>query len=484
MTTASYDQLPYKTLPHREANPSRLAAIARVLGIDAPSVGACSVLEIGCGTGGNLIPLAERFPESRFVGFDLSGRHIQDAQRRVAELGFKNITFQQADACAFSYESGQFDYILCHGVYSWVPTDVQKKILALIRGALSPRGVAYVSYNVLPGWYQRGAVRDILSFGSSLSASDRVETRVHDALEFLHLVASSRRGEGDLYGTYLREACERLEQSDASYIAHEYIEEFNNPCTFKDFINETAAVGLQFLSESKPVFSSLSDIAPQAQAFVNELGDDVVLREQTLDLLRNRAFRETLLCHAQHDIKRDLRASALRDVIAVSDYSKVTASPGGASEAVSFREILTGREVSLPAGLHVEVLSALASRYAAGMKVEHLAGVVRAPERDVLAAVAMLWSSGFVSLEQISIPAAASLDGIPHLSRLAHLQIARGESVSTLRHQALAATAAEMVLLKDVDGSKPYREIISASSDPDRTQSLMIAMLERGVFIE
>lgn len=480
MTLASYDQLPYKTLPQRESNPSRLGAIAQVLGVDAPSVGRCSVLEIGCGTGGNLIPLAERFPESRFVGFDLSSRHILEAQRRVEELGFKNITFQYADVCDFSCDAGTFDYIICHGVYSWAPTGVQKQILSLIKQALSSSGVAYVSYNVRPGWYQRGVLRDILSFGGALTTSNRLDERVHRALEFLKLVAASRSGEGDLYGMYLKEACERLQQSDPSYIAHEYLEESNNPCTFSEFNEQATAVGLQFLSESRPVFSSLNDIAPQAQTFVNELGDDVVLREQTLDLLRNRAFRETLLCHSQQVIKRDLKASALRGLIAVSDYAQVG---GDISQGLSFREIVTGRAVALPAGVHAQVLSVIAARCAAGIKVDRIMPQVEAPERDVLAAVAMLWSSGFVTLEQLPISAALSLDELPQLSLVARLQLARGEPLSTLRHQALVASPAEEVLLKTLDTSRTFAEIVSANSDPEVTRTLLLAMIERGVFI-
>lgn len=479
MTLASYDQLPYKTLPQRESNPSRLGAIAQVLGIDAPSVERCSVLEIGCGTGGNLIPLAERFPESRFVGFDLSSRHILQAQRRVEELGFKNITFQHADVSDFSYDDGTFDYIICHGVYSWVPSGVQKQIVSLIKRALSPRGVAYVSYNVRPGWYQRGALRDILSFGGALSASNHLADRVHRALEFLKLVAASRSGEGDLYGMYLNEACERLQQSDPSYIAHEYLEESNNPCTFSEFNEQATSVGLQFLSESRPVFSSLNDIAPQAQTFVNELGDDVVLREQTLDLLRNRAFRETLLCHSQQVIKRDLKASALRGVIAVSDYAQVG---GDSSRGLSFREIVTGREVMLPAGVYAQVLRVIAARCAAGLKVEHIMPQIEAPERDVLAAVAMLWSSGFITLEQLPIPAVISLDELPQLSLVARLQLVRGEPLSTLRHQALVTSPAEDVLLKQLDVSRTFAEIVSANSDPEGTRTLLMALIERGVF--
>jgi SAM-dependent methyltransferase len=479
MTAASYDQLPYKTYPQRESNPSRLAAIARILGIDAPSVKASSVLEIGCGTGGNLIPLAERFPESRFVGFDLSARHIDEARCTAEQLGFSHISFQQADLSDFEYREGQFDYIICHGVYSWVPIDVQKKILGLVQRLLSPNGVAYVSYNVFPGWYQRGVVRDVLSFGAALDSSSNVEERVGKALKFLGVVASTRSSDGDLYGHYLREASERLQQSDVSYIAHEYLEESNNPCTFSDFNAQAQSYGMQFLSESRPVFSSTNDLAPQVQALMTQLGEDVVRREQALDIFRNRAFRETLLCHSHHVIKRDLRASALRSVSAVSDYVRVNTA---ATQGVSFREILSGRDIVLPTGLHTEVLNAVAARCAAGIEVEQVLGQIESPEREVLAALAMLWSSGFIHFEQLPVPAALSLDQSARVSRVAQMQLARGEPLCTLRHQALAVNTAEEALLQGLDGSRTFAEIITAHADPDGVRALLTAMIERGVF--
>jgi SAM-dependent methyltransferase len=476
--------MPYRTLPQRESNPARLGAVARVLGVDAPSVGACSVLEIGCGTGGNLIPLAARYPESRFVGIDLSGRQIQEALLRVQELGLNNITFQHVDVSDYSHKPGAFDYILCHGVYSWVPEDVQQRILGLMVEALSTQGVAYISYNVLPGWYQRGALRDILTFGSSLVGSAHSETRVRKALEFLEVVASSRSGEQDLYGAYLHDALRRLRDSDISYIAHEYLEEHNNPCTFSQFMTKATAVGLQFLSESRPVFSSINDISTASQGVLTEIGDDLVAREQALDLFRNRSFRETLLCHSHHTLKRDLRASALRDVVAVADYIPfASAGPPAYAGAKRFKEVASGREISLPSGLYADVLTKIASYHAAGIRVGSLVDQFTTSEAELLAAAAMLWSSGFITLEQLPIPAATSLDGAPHLSHVARFQRDRGESIVTLRHQAFSPSVSEAELLKRIDGAKTFAEVIAGHDDPLAAKAILQAMLECGIFL-
>jgi SAM-dependent methyltransferase len=486
MSHNSYDHLPYKTLPQRDSNPSRMGAIARVLGIDAPSVGACSVLEIGCGTGGNLFPLAERFPESRFVGIDLSGRQIQEAQARSEELGLKNLELSCTDLTDFSCRKGEFDYIICHGVYSWIPESVQPQLLALISNALSLNGVAYVSYNVLPGWHQRGMIRDVLSFGAQLSGDDGPETRVQTALEFLALVADARTGKDDLYGTYLRDAVERLQSKDASYIAHEYLEECNNPCTFTQFITRAQEYGFQFLLESKPVFMSMNDLGQEPRTFFEQLGDDMILREQALDIFRNRAFRETLLCHAHHTVKRDLKASAFMEAVFISDYVALGEDIQQKGKAIRFAELSSGKEVALPTGLHAHILAALCAASAAGMKLAEVAEALHGEatnERELMAALAMLWSSGFISLEQLPVPAAKDLSSVAHISKLAHIQAERGEAVATLRHQSFEPSPAEREMLLRCDGKVKLAELVDEGANAEHSREVLFSLIKRGVLI-
>jgi SAM-dependent methyltransferase len=491
MSRNSYDLLPYKTLPQRDTNPSRMGAIARVLGIDAPSAGASSVLEIGCGTGGNLFPLAERFPESRFVGIDLSGRHIQDGIARSQELGLKNLELVCADFSDFSCKKGEFDYVICHGVYSWIPEKQQQLLMALVAQALALHGVAYLSYNVLPGWHQRGMIRDVLAFGAQIAGGEGPETRVQTALEFLKLVADSRQqkkgaGREDMYGSYLQEALQRLQAQDPSYIAHEYLEESNNPCTFTQFVADARARGLQFLLEAKPVYMSFNDLGQEPRDFFDQLGDDLILREQALDIFRNRAFRETLLCHEQHLIKRDLKASAFMESVFVSDYVALGGGIAQRDSVIRFAELSSGKEISLPAGLHAHILAALSSACAAGMKLTQIAEALQGKardERELMAALAALWSSGFIGIEQLPVPAARDLSGIAHISKLAHLQAERGEAVATLRHQSFEPSAAEREVLCRCDGKLLLADLIEDGINAEHSRDVLFSLVKRGVLI-
>src|SRR5579884_2024888 len=163
----SYDDIPYVSNPFLQSHPDRLATIATLFGLSIIRVDRCRVLELGCASGGNLLPMAQSFPESTFIGIDYSARQIADGQKFVEKLGLKNVQLKCLSILDITPEFGSFDYIICHGVYSWVPPPVQEKILDICRRNLTPNGIAYVSYNTYPGWHMRGMIRDMMLYHAS-----------------------------------------------------------------------------------------------------------------------------------------------------------------------------------------------------------------------------------------------------------------------------------------------------------------------------
>ena len=98
------------------------------------------MLELGCASGGNLIPMALTFPDSRFVGIDLSREQIADGQKTVEALGLTNIELRHLSILDVDDSFGPFDYIVCHGVYSWVPETSRTRSWPSARGTSCPRG--------------------------------------------------------------------------------------------------------------------------------------------------------------------------------------------------------------------------------------------------------------------------------------------------------------------------------------------------------
>ncbi len=145
--TASYDEVPYSDYVFPYTHPASVAAVAALFGMRPADPARCRVLELGCWSGANLIPMACDLPGSEFVGIDLSPRQIDHGRRAVAALGLTNIDLRPGSILDVDDRFGRFDYIVCHGVYSWVPAEVREGILAVCKANLAADGVAYVSYN-------------------------------------------------------------------------------------------------------------------------------------------------------------------------------------------------------------------------------------------------------------------------------------------------------------------------------------------------
>ena len=145
-----YDEVPYPSLSYAQTHPDRLATIATLLGLQPAPVTHCRVLELGCAGGGNLLPMAQGLPGSEFVGLDVSEAQITAGQTLRQALGLNNLTLTQMDILDVPAGLGQFDYIIAHGIYSWVPPQVRDKVLQVCQDHLAPQGVAYVSYNCYP----------------------------------------------------------------------------------------------------------------------------------------------------------------------------------------------------------------------------------------------------------------------------------------------------------------------------------------------
>jgi SAM-dependent methyltransferase len=166
-----FNVLPYISKPFPQSAPARLAALATLFGLSPPAVSEARVLELGCASGGNIIPLALRFPGARFLGVDLAERHVQEGRERIDALELKNIRLE-ADLTTLDLKGERFDYIICHGVYSWVPEAAREAILRIVGESLADNGVAYLSYNVYPGWQLRNVVRDMMVYHAGPEAGE------------------------------------------------------------------------------------------------------------------------------------------------------------------------------------------------------------------------------------------------------------------------------------------------------------------------
>ena len=288
--TISFEDIPYEGRPIESSRPERAAVEAWLQGIDVQHPGRARVLELGCAEGANLAPFAYHCPGSTYVGVDASPRHIESALARRDRLGLDNLEFHVGRIEALPDEiEGRFDYILCHGVLSWVPADVREAIFGTLRDRLTPSGVGYVSYNVGPGWAMRGLVRQVL-----LARTKNLGTpaeRMAEARELLGFLANSPLSDHP-YGEYMaQEAASLLEHRDP-YIAHDYLADDNYAFTYGEIDALARAADLTFLYELSPIMHR--GLEERMRDVIDKITDGQVEREELTDVLYGRAFRASL----------------------------------------------------------------------------------------------------------------------------------------------------------------------------------------------
>jgi methyltransferase-like protein/2-polyprenyl-3-methyl-5-hydroxy-6-metoxy-1,4-benzoquinol methylase len=468
----SYDAVPYNSRAFPRTHPGHLAAVATLFGMTPAPIDRCRVLELGCAGGGNLIPMALTLPASRFVGVDLSARQIADGQKLVADLALNNIDLKHLNVLDVGRDFGQFDYIVCHGVYSWAPAPVRDKILEVCARNLAPQGVAFVSYNTYPGWHMNGAIRDMLCFHARRFA--RPEERARQARALLHFLAEAAAPEQNAYSRLLTEGLEVFGRVDNSYLLHEYLEEVNEPVYFHQFVERAAEHGLQYLAEAEVHTMAPWRFPAKVADAVARLSSNFIEMEQFLDFVRNRKFRQTLLCHAGVTLQRHVGperltglyvASALRpespDLDVRSNRPERFRGPRGAGP--------TTTDPLLKAALvH------LAERWPQAVPFADLIGAARAglgaggadAQQALGRSLLQLYSANMVELHARRLPFVRDVPERPRASPLARRQAAAGPVVTNLRHESVALKDWQRQVLCLLDGSRDREALLDRLPSP------------------
>lgn len=327
MTQAfSYDTVDYPAHIYPQLHPSRLAAIAQLHGIDAATPSACRLLEVGCGDGLQLLTLALAYPESTFVGIDLSSTAIARGEALRQHLGLENLQLIAADLLQWQSALPHFDYILAHGFYSWVPDVVRKRLWQLCQQHLAASGIACISYNALPGCHLRRMLWDALKFHSG-GISDPA-TRIARARECLDLLMLGMPSD-NRYATVMAGEIEELkERLNPSVLFHDDLAELNQPFSFDEFIRAAGAHGLAFVAEASYHEMSLRNAGEPARPLLEALAqDDVVTKEQYLDFFTGRRFRQTLLCRQEARPQARPNPAAVAKLELVASLSPDTPEP-------------------------------------------------------------------------------------------------------------------------------------------------------------
>ncbi|MFI4936884.1 MAG: methyltransferase regulatory domain-containing protein [Candidatus Berkiellales bacterium] len=299
-----YNKSPYQSFPFFQTHPNHLFTLATLFGLSPTPLENARVLELGCASGGNLIPMAYLNPKAEFLGIELAEKQVEDGLRQIKELKLKNLTLRHQSITEFEPVEGKFDYIICHGVYSWVDIPVREKILDICHHNLNKDGIAYVSYNTFPGWNMVNSVKDLMQWHTKAITDPAVKAQ--QARIVLKFITDGLSEDKSPYAEFLRNEINLLSRHADSYLLHEHLSSFNNPVYFHDFMEQATEHKLSYLSDAIIETMYTDNLPP---VFANELKkiSNIIITGQYMDFIRNQRFRCTLLCHQGQIVNRSLK---------------------------------------------------------------------------------------------------------------------------------------------------------------------------------
>ena len=456
----AYDTVVYPGYAYIQTHPDHMAALARLCGIHPAPLEECRVLEVGCGDAANLIPMALGLPRASFRGFDLAASSIERGRTMAREIGIANLELERLDICDAPDRLGEFDYIIAHGFYSWVPKAARDKLMAICRASLAPEGVAFVSYNTLPGGHIRRMIREMMLF--HIDRAGDAQTKITQSRALLGFLCGVAAG-ADEYEALLKKELERVRGYSPGFLYHDDLAPINDSVYLYEFVNHAAEFDLQFLADLNSSLVNVEASGPESAKALADLESDPVLREQYLDFAVCRRFRQTLLCHAGLPVSHQLDDRRLEGMLVSSAATPV-------SEVVDVNsdreeEFRGQRNASLRTS-HPTVkalMAALCSVWPERLSLEELRAAVAARlgsdedsishqllSRGVLAA----FSLRVLGLHVYAPRVTKQPGDYPQTSRLVRLQAERGMMVTNLLHQTVKAEGDALRMLTLLDGQR------------------------------
>ncbi len=487
----TYDRVPYESQSFPQSHPERLATVGLLFGMAPALPEKCRVLELGCGTGANLIPMAFHLPDSELVGIDLAGQRVEEGREMIQALKLENIRLEHGSILDVDTSWGLFDYIICHGVYSWVAPDIQEKILSIASENLEKDGIAYVSYNTYPGWHIREMVRNMMLFHAN--RFEDTKERVEQAVALMDFLTESVPAADDHYGMLLQNELDLIKKCKDWYLYHDHLADVNAPVYFNQFIERAEEHDLQYLGEAD--FSAmLANWMPEkVRDTLRRISDNIIHDEQYMDFVRNRFFRQTLLCHKKLTLNRNVKSDELdRFLVSSCAYPEnklVNLAPGKKETFI------------MPGGLTINTYNPLTK---AGLLVLNESWPRALPFKDLLKAaenrlaeiqtdiikddggfakdMLYCYASNIVTFHTWQAGFICEVTKRPEASELARYQSLHDSKVINQRHEVIKLDSMTHQLIRLLDGARDHGDLLKCMMDITKEGTLVIR--ENGTKIE
>ncbi len=491
-----YDLVPYTSYCYSQTNPLLLQVIGELFGLKTTDAKKARILEIGCASGNNIAAIATILPESTCHGIDFSEKQIEQGKKLCQELNIKNLTLEHKSIEDFIKKDGKFDYIIVHGVFSWVNPQLQKKIIKICKENLSENGIAYVSYNTMPGWASVKAMREMMIYHTKRFTEPQQKSE--QAKLLLKFIKDSLKDYNkNAYAEIIENELNILSTQGDYYLLHDHLEENNIQYYFHEFIEMASSEGLQYLADTN-LPSMFSGNLPKESAEVLATLNDIVRSEQYMDFIFNRRFRSTLLCHSDKTLRRNLNPNDIKEKFFSNQFilpENIKEYKLGSEESLHFR---TNTNMSLTSSdaiiisaitilennkrkpLHLSKLSKLVKE-----QIKNLAFYKKATEEEI----SNLLASSFLRYIFMGGIAIHICDGEftnkvsnkPIAGTMIRYQSSRQDWVSNLRAEVTKINQFDNALLPLLDGTNDKESLINKLMPYFESGQLVIKEQERKI---
>lgn len=320
--------MPYTYGFYTECAPGRLDWVALLRGSEPPS-DTRRVLELGCGQGYGLCVMAAANEGFHFIGVDFNPEHIAHARSLARRTGLKNIEFHEGDFIALAQQETlpwpRCDYVIAHGILSWVNFEVRRAIFKITDRCLTPGGLGYFSYNALPGWLATHPVQHLMRQFADRTGVNAVsfESALKALQQLKDVNAAVFKAQPGLVNRL--EQLQKHPKDQANYMYHEY---FNGAWSlfYSTQVADEALVGkLRYLG-SATLPDNYDSMLPEAMRKVIDSAPDAAMRELFKDMLINQSFRRDVFVRGQAPVwtGEQLNLIGQRRVVLLQDPGQVS----------------------------------------------------------------------------------------------------------------------------------------------------------------
>ncbi len=284
----------YTSNVFREITPCWLALTALLLGQRPPDLTRpFRYADLGCGNGMTAVFVAATCPQAEVWGFDFNPAHIETARHWAAAAGLGNITFVETSFAELAARGANdlpaFDFIVSHGVLSWISPANQRLLIEVIGQRLRPGGLAYLAYNVPTGWSAMLPLHTLMRLIAE-ARPERTDLAVSAIFDQLTKV---KDGGAKYFAAHpsIDARLDSLRKQDGRYIAHELLNDHWHPLMAASVIEAMAEVKCQFLGSA--TLSENIDAVSQPPGMVPLIAEasDPHLRETLRDIGAAQPFR-------------------------------------------------------------------------------------------------------------------------------------------------------------------------------------------------